>query len=45
MNVNWIDVDFKNFNNTFNEAIEIIENNWFILFLYLYFFCFIVLFK
>lgn len=27
MNVNWIDVDFKDFNNTFNEAIGIIENN------------------
>ena len=27
MIVNWIDVDFKDFNNTFNEAIGIIENN------------------
>ena len=26
MDVNWIDVDFKDFNNTFNEAINIIEN-------------------
>ena len=26
MDVNWIDVDFKNFNNTFDEAVKIIEN-------------------
>ena len=26
MDVNWIDVDFKDFNNTFNEAVKIIEN-------------------
>ena len=26
MDVNWINVDFKDFNNTFNEAINIIEN-------------------
>lgn len=26
MDVNWIDVDFKDFNNTFNEAVRIIEN-------------------
>ena len=26
MDVNWIDVDFKDFNNTFNEAVKLIES-------------------
>lgn len=27
MNINWLDVDFTNFDNTINEAIELIEKN------------------